>query len=393
MATLFRRGKIWWIDAGVAGQRLRWSLDTTDERIARHKLKKYEYEQLTGDLTLPSVTPLAPFLQTFCEHLETARSHKAYKNDVSYLRTFFGPVCDALQPKSTLNRDHVPKKPIKVKDKLPRRHVQVATLEDLTPGQIEAHITRRMRLDGISPKTANRLREVLHVMFNHAIRQHAFRALDRRFPNPVDAVGRRREPEQEIRFLTAAQIDEQLKLLANESVLQAMVATYIYAGLRREEALWLTADDVDLEGGMIRIRQKTVNGRTWQPKTGRNRRVPISTALAGYLRSYRPPKPSIWYFPSPCGMRWDPDNFSQTLREINRAAGLPWSCLDFRHTFGSHLAMKGESLYKISELMGNSPDICRRHYAALVPEQMRDAVEFERRPHLARPAPVDDACA
>ena len=34
MATLFRRGKIWWIDAGVAGQRLRWSLDTTDERIA-----------------------------------------------------------------------------------------------------------------------------------------------------------------------------------------------------------------------------------------------------------------------------------------------------------------------------------------------------------------------
>jgi hypothetical protein len=112
MATLFRRGKIWWIDAGVAGQRLRWSLDTTDERIARHKLKKHEYEQVTGDLTLPSVTPLAPFLQAFCEHLEAARSHKGYKNDVSYLRTFFGPVCDALQPKSTLNRDHVPKKPI-----------------------------------------------------------------------------------------------------------------------------------------------------------------------------------------------------------------------------------------------------------------------------------------
>lgn len=31
-------------------------------------------------------------------------------------------------------------------------------------------------------------------------------------------------------------------------------------------------------------------------------------------------------------------------------------------------AMKGESLYKISALMGNSPEICRRHYAALVPE-------------------------
>jgi hypothetical protein len=39
-------------------------------------------------------------------------------------------------------------------------------------------------------------------------------------------------------------------------------------------------------------------------------------------------------------------------------------------------AMKGESLYKISALMGNSPEICRRHYAALVPEAMADTVEF-----------------
>ena len=41
--------------------------------------------------------------------------------------------------------------------------------------------------------------------------------------------------------------------------------------------------------------------------------------------------------------------------------------------------MKSESLYMISELMGHSPEICRRHYAALIPEQMRDTVEFDRR--------------
>ena len=27
--------------------------------------------------------------------------------------------------------------------------------------------------------------------------------------------------------------------------------------------------------------------------------------------------------------------------------------------------------------MGNSPEICRRHYAALMPEKMRETVEFE----------------
>ncbi len=39
--------------------------------------------------------------------------------------------------------------------------------------------------------------------------------------------------------------------------------------------------------------------------------------------------------------------------------------------------MAGVSLYKISTLMGNSPEICRRHYAALIPETMADSVEFE----------------
>jgi hypothetical protein len=38
--------------------------------------------------------------------------------------------------------------------------------------------------------------------------------------------------------------------------------------------------------------------------------------------------------------------------------------------------MKGESLYKVSALIANSPGICRRHYAALVPEALADTVEL-----------------
>jgi len=73
------------------------------------------------------------------------------------------------------------------------------------------------------------------------------------------------------------------------------------------------------------------------------------------------------------------------VRKINLANDLDWSCLDFRHTFGSHLAQKGESLYKISALMGNSPEICRKHYAALIPEKMSDVVEFRQNgePHTS----------
>jgi site-specific recombinase XerD len=78
-----------------------------------------------------------------------------------------------------------------------------------------------------------------------------------------------------------------------------------------------------------------------------------------------------WFFSSPNGKRWDPDNLSRYLRKVNDETGLDWNGLVFRHTFGSQLAMKGESLYKISALMGNSPEICRRLYAVLILGQFK----------------------
>ena len=59
-----------------------------------------------------------------------------------------------------------------------------------------------------------------------------------------------------------------------------------------------------------------------------------------------------------------------------KKAGFPWNFLDLRHTFGSQLARKGISLIKIAELMGNSPEIARRHYINLIPEEMAEDVEF-----------------
>ena len=56
-----------------------------------------------------------------------------------------------------------------------------------------------------------------------------------------------------------------MEVLKGDVQLQTMVALYIYGGLRREEALWLTVDDIDLNAGkygMIRVQAKTVNGES-----------------------------------------------------------------------------------------------------------------------------------
>lgn len=132
---------------------------------------------------------------------------------------------------------------------------------------------------------------------------------------------------------------------------------------------------------MIRIRATTIEtsggGQFWQPKTRTYRAVPISRALREYLDKYIVrPSDHGWFFPSPQATWWDPDNFSSDLRKANQDAGLPWSSLDYRHTFGSQLAQRNVSLYKIATLMGNSPEICRRHYAAFVPDAMNKEVDF-----------------
>lgn len=169
-----------------------------------------------------------------------------------------------------------------------------------------------------------------------------------------------------------------------------MAAVPIYAVLCREELLLLTTENVDLrsgphgEYGMLRIRAKTVEYESRQFKPKVNRAVPISRDLRGYLDRYTPRvSDQGWYFTSPDGKRWDCDNFSQDPRAAITDDGLTWACLDSCHIFGSQLAQAGVRPFKIATLMGNSPEICQRHYAALVPEAMQLDVEF-RQHHQAK---------
>jgi len=376
MACLYKRRRKYWVSYVLDGELIQKSLRTENERLAKAKVKQIESELTLGSHEVTSKLPLGPALEPFCTHLEATRTRKSYKNNVSRLRVFFGPMCEALRP-SAPGAEKPGRSPRPVPDRYAGKHVQAALLEDITPQLISRFLAARLERDGWSAKTANLMRQTLHKLFAYAIKHHGFRSRDRRYSNPAAGVDRRREPAPQIRFLTLEQIDEELRAVEEHPTIHAMVATYIYAGLRREEAIWLVHDDVDLNRRLIRVRAKTVDGECWQPKTKRDRAMPISRALLGILRRYEPPVRSGWFFPSPTGKRWDPDNFSHDLRKINRKTGLNWRCLDFRHTFGSQLAQKGESLYKISSLMGNSPEIWRRHYAALIPEEMTDVVEFE----------------
>lgn len=350
-------------------------------KVAKQKLRDFENAQARGESSpLATRTPIPELLDAYVAHLRNSKTAKSAQTDIYYLRDAFGPVCDALKITSRKVSPATKKRPPKPEQDRRRKAsvIEAGCFEAITTTQISTFIAGRMANRGLAPKTGNRIRDTLSALFSWAMTQRGVRFTGDK--NPVTAVTKYKESAPEIRFLTLAQIDEQLEHLSSNLQLQAMVAVLIFAGLRREELLWLTPEDLDLSAGkhgMLRIRAKTIDAQSWQPKTKRNRAVPVSSRLRLFLDKWRLKHGTgKWLFPSPQGIWWDPDNFSRALRDANAEKKLVWTNLDYRHTFGSQLAMKGESLYKIATLMGNSPEICRRHYAALLPEAMVDSVEF-----------------
>lgn len=380
MASLKKRNGNFYAQWYIGSRQKRASLDTSSLQIAKERLRQLESRLAQGhDDPLPTRTPIGELVAAYVQQIRGVKTFRSAQTDVFYLRQMLGVVCPELEL-SRRNRTPAAAKrpPARGADPKDTAPMQIAYAEQITTAQIADFIGRMVRTKGLAAKTANRYREIMNRLFNWSMREGRVRMPGDK--NPAARLTRYRERAPEIVFMTLPEIREQLETLEHDRQLQTVLAVYFYAGLRREEALWLTTEDVDLRPGaqgMIRIRAKTVGGESWQPKTKVNRAVPISTDLARFLLRYRPrPTAGGWYFPSPKGRRYDADNFSTDLRAAQEQAGLRWSCLHFRHTFGSQLAQKGVSLFKIATLMGNSPEICRRHYAALVPEAMGADVEF-----------------
>ena len=67
---------------------------------------------------------------------------------------------------------------------------------------------------------------------------------------------------------------------------------------------------------------------------------------------------------------------SKVLNKTQEKFDFRYRVHDFRHTFGSKLAISNVSLYKISELMGHSIQETTRLYAHLQSEDLQDAVDL-----------------
>jgi len=149
--------------------------------------------------------------------------------------------------------------------------------------------------------------------------------------------------------------------------LKIAVALMTYAGLRRAEMLWLTPDAISKDVSFLSLVNRLDEDRDIESslKTG-DRAATILPPLRQLLVNYLQQPRGRWVIPSPKGMRWDGSGFAKKLREINRAAGLKWTCLHYRHTYATQRAAEGWSLFRIAKEMGNSVAVVEEYYAGFI---------------------------
>jgi integrase len=181
---------------------------------------------------------------------------------------------------------------------------------------------------------------------------------------------------------------------AADETLYPLFALVVSTGMRRGEALGLSWNAVDLEGGVVRITKTliTVDGkvRVGEPKTKRSRRaVSLDAQTASILRRHKALQSTrrlalgdAWndtaaVFDDGTGSVLRPDRVSKTFSKLAAAAGVPRIRFhDLRHTAASLMLAAGVPAKVASERLGHATiSITLDTYSHLLPGLSEDAAE------------------
>ena len=241
-------------------------------------------------------------------------------------------------------------------------------LNKISPRQIERYKAQK-RAQQLSPATINNHLGVLSKLFAVAEEWGII--------SHVPRIKRMKEGEQEFDF---ADFEEAERLLTAcrevEPELYALLHTVQKTGMRSGEFLELRWQDVDLVTGTLTIRRSYVRRRMGTPKNHKSRTIELGDDAIGVLKTHRHLKSEL-VFCDPKGKIMTKDMLKRPLKRICIKAGLrhlTWR--DMRHTFASHLVMRGAPLKTVQELMGHADIKTTMRYAHLSPSVRRDAAKL-----------------
>jgi integrase len=258
-------------------------------------------------------------------------------------------------------------------------------LKTLKSRDVRRHYQEKLDV-GLSPRTVQIIHTVLRKALQQAVRDDV---LPR---NVCDAVTAPRQTKKEMQPLTPTQA----KILfenVREDRLRALYVLAITAGLREGELLGLRWEDVNLERGLLQVRQqltRTRDGLSFTaPKRGKARVVRLTDMAIAALGAHwvaqneeRTRAGSLWQetglvFTSTVGTPIDVGNLTyRSFRPLLKRTDLPRIRFhDLRHTCATLLLSKGTHPKIVQEMLGHANiSMTMDTYSHVLPDMQEKAV-------------------
>ena len=228
----------------------------------------------------------------------------------------------------------------------------------------------KSRMADRAPKTVNNVLTVLNVLLKKAVEWGVIESM----PCTIRLL---KVPRSEAGFLD---FDEYERLVAGAQASSATTHLVVLlagdAGLRCGEIMGLHRTDADLAKRQLCIQRSDWKGQVTVPKGGRLRRVPMTVRLAAALREHRHLRGPLVVCQrdgKPLTQKITQDH----VRWAARRAGLAYRGIHvLRHTFCSHLAMRGAPARAIQELAGHQDLSTTQRYMHLSPAALESAIRL-----------------
>jgi integrase len=220
-----------------------------------------------------------------------------------------------------------------------------------------------------SPKTVNNVLAVLSVMLKKAVEWNVIERMPctiRLLPVSKSAATFHDFDQYERLVETAKAIDrvtELIVLLGGE------------AGLRCGEMIALEWRDIDLTKRQLCVQRSDWNGEVTSPKGGRLRYIPLTVRLTSALREHRHLRGSRVLCQSD-GAALTRQQVQYRVKYAAKKTNVTNGVHILRHTFCSHLAMRGAPARAIQELAGHSELGVTQRYMHLSPAALDAAIRL-----------------
>lgn len=334
MPELFKRPEspYWFIRYSVDGKQKKISSKTTNKKEAEAQLHAIADKINKGKSFLPQKVTTAQFIEKYLIYSQNHKSHDTYKMDTFVINRFF-------------------------KDK------KDIFLKSIHPLYIEEYVNERIK-SGVKNATVNSDIIILKAIFNQAIRWKYLAE------NPAGDIKKLPNITKKLpRFLSTDEINS--VLVECSSWLYDIVVILILTGMRIGELVNLTWNDINFGQQRIHIQSK----EGWTPKTYQIRTITMHPVVLDILKSR--PKKTKYVFTSHENCKINKRNLQRRdFNKIIKKLGLKGVTIHtLRHTFASHLIMKGVDLRTVGEFLGHSSTKTTEIYSHLAPEHKQAAMQ------------------